>query len=223
MVCLSKNAIVQVHDGSQREHGHRVLIGTRPGLRSNSVVWYYSLNAYVPIPSEGGHADFPVYNQDEFDYMQYLQNVLPNNQPVSWEDVHSGEGIVRMYSFLGIKNKYEPTEIAGNMKLEGLGPDIIFKHWKDDKHCEDTYKWYAKFYARCAKNFALESLSLGGMYIAGGIAAKNLPLFQLPEFMEEFLNSREQKTTLDTVRICIITDYNVSLYGAGAFLAINGR
>lgn len=220
---IAKQDLVVIHEGKLREQANRAIIGAGTGLGKNILGWDYSLKMYIPIPSEGGHADFPIYNQDEFDYMKYLQNIVPDGQPISWEDVLSGQGIVQMYNFLGIKNTYEPTEIAGQLKLEGITPERIFKHRQDDKQCGDTYKWYSLFYARCAKNFALEALSLGGLYIAGGIAAQNLPLFQLPEFMKEFLNSREQKQTLSSIRISIVTDYNVSLYGAGAFLAVVGK
>ena len=79
---------------------------------------------------------------------------------------------------------------------------------------------YARFYARCAKDFALNALAVGGVYIAGGIAAKNLPMFELPAFMKEFVNCGKQQALLQEIPVYVITDYNVSLYGAAQYMIL---
>ena len=57
-------------------------------------------------------------------------------------------------------------------------------------------------------------LALNGIYIAGGIAAKNLAVFKDQVFMDEFLACNRQIDLLKNIPIKIILDYNVSLYGA---------
>jgi glucokinase len=216
---IAKKDLIEIKKGKQREYANRAIIGAGTGLGKNILGWDYSLKGYIPIPSEGGHADFSAYSNEEFEYLVYLKNMIRDSYPISWEDVLSGGGIVHLYNFLGLKHSYQKSKIAGMIKMNGIGPEIIFGHCQQDKQCADTYKLYAGYYGRCAKNFALESLSLGGLYIAGGIAAKNVSLFYQPEFLQEFMNNREMSMILQDIRICVVKDYNVSLFGAGGFLA----
>jgi glucokinase len=70
------------------------------------------------------------------------------------------------------------------------------------------------FYARCAKNIALDTLAMGGIYIAGGIAAKNKEIFQTEEFIQSFEASLKRSDVLKQIPIYLIVNYDVSLYGA---------
>ncbi|MFQ8737648.1 MAG: glucokinase [Bilophila wadsworthia] len=36
-----------------------------------------------------------------------------------------------------------------------------------------TLRWYARFYARACRNWALSTLCTGGLFITGGIALRN--------------------------------------------------
>jgi len=216
---IAKKDLLVVNKGQQRDHANRAIIGAGTGLGKSILGWNYTVNSYLPIASEGGHADFPVYNKDELALINYMRNEIGDAYPISWEDVLSGNGIKRIYNYLGTINSYEETKYTKEI-AEVDGPDTIFKYHKVDKRCGDTYDWYGKFYARCAKDFALESLALNGLYIAGGIASKNLPLFDRPEFMHEFSRSIKQETLLKSIPVYIVADYNVSLFGAAAYLAL---
>ena len=79
---------------------------------------------------------------------------------------------------------------------------------------------YARFYARCARSFVLDVLALNGIYIAGGIASKNIELFLNPIFLQEFMQCGRQEELLRDVPIFVVADYNVSLFGAAAFMSL---
>lgn len=213
--------IIQIHKGEQRNSSTKGIIGAGTGLGKGMLGWNEALKTHVPIPSEGGHADFPVYSLEELKLVQYIQMMLGTDKPISWEHVLSGSGIVHMYNFLKESRDYEETEVTRQIVSNNHHPDQIFKYWQEDKLCGDTFNWYALFYARCAKDFALESLALGGLYIAGGIASKNIALFSQPGFMKQFTASIKQEQLLQSIPICAIADYNVSLYGAAAYLTIH--
>jgi len=218
---IDSNKLVKINNNHPRNYSNRAIIGAGTGLGKAILGWDYYLEKYIPISSEGGHADFPVFTQKEFDLRTYIQSTMEKKCPVSWEDVLSGQGIVRIYSFLKTLNDYKQTEFENEINKSGLHPDVIFSYANKDKASGDTYHWYSRFYARCAKDFALDTLALGGVYIAGGIAEKNIDLFRLPQFMQEFTNCGKQQEALKTIPIWIITDYNVSLYGAAAYLIQN--
>ena len=123
-----------------------------------------------------------------------------------------------MYAFF--KSRDSNAIVSEEIAAHGLHPDEIFNRRSADQHCWNTFQLYTTIYARCAKNFALDALALGGVYLAGGIAAKNLQLFEEPSFMQEFTDCGKQKEILKQIPIYVITDYNVSLYGAAQYLMV---
>ncbi len=177
--------------------------------------WDVAKKRYMPMASEGGHGDFPFQSPMEFDFVEFVKKNENRTHNISWEDVLSGDGIERMYHYFS----------GGNGSLrdgKGPHPDKIFNSRHEDAASGKTFEFYTKAYARCAKNFALDMIALGGVYIAGGIAAKNLQMFQLPIFMDEFLNCGKQQELLKQIPVYVITDYNVSLYGAAEYMRLEG-
>lgn len=216
--CIDPKAIVQVHAGDTPKHANKAIIGAGTGLGKCIMTWNAALNRHVPVASEGGHADFPPHNQLELDLVNYIQRTQAWDCPISWEDVLSGNGIKRMYKFFCARNSGQKmdTDLARN----GLHPDEIFGNRERDTHAFNTAQLYTQLYARCAKNFALDALALGGVYIAGGIAAKNVQLFQQPEFVQEFIQCGKQQDLLRKIPIFVIIDYNVSLYGVVQYMLL---
>lgn len=215
---IAAKDLVLVNQGTPRYQANKAIIGAGTGL--GKAILHYDLHygRYMPVPSEGGHADFPAYDERELALIDYIKRIKKAETPVSWEDLLSGSGITRMYQFFKHINSHEKA--SHKLDVHGLMPDDIFKSRTLDKHAWNTFEWYSHFYARCAKNFALDALALAGVYIAGGIAAKNLPLFKQECFMQEFVNSSKHRDLLERVPIYVITDYNVSLYGAVNFLLL---
>ncbi len=210
---LDPKSIITINRGISREHGNKGFIGAGTGLGKGIMVWHRDSRTYFPVSSEGGHADAAFYDAQEFALNEFI---LKNFQtcPVSWEDLISGAGIQRIYKFLATQREYPITESTKEIAENDFNPDRISFYAKRDPRCKDTFDFYVKFYARCAKNFALECLALNGMYIAGGIAAKNIPLFFDPAFMQEFVRCGKQSKQLAIIPIFLIADYNVSLYGS---------
>ena len=225
---LENKDLIVVHEGKPRNKENKAIIGAGTGL-GKCILGFDEHDAqYVPIPSEGGHADFPVYDQRELDLIEFIKSSYAKasadkeevryNCPISWEDLLSGRGIMRIYAFLSTLNNYKKSEQSEHIANDGPHPDYIFGHWERDPQCCDTFKMYAGFYGRCAKDFALETLALGGIYIAGGIAEKNLDLFDQSEFRTQFLACGKQRYLLEDIPITVIGNYNVSLYGAARYL-----
>ncbi len=210
--------LVKVHSGTERKHANKAIVGAGTGLGKCIMFWNNYANRYVPVASEGGHADFAVQRQSELDLIQFIQKTEEMACNVSWEDVLSGNGIQRIYQFFHAR-------VNGGRHADRRDlphPDEIFKSRNDDKHSWDTFELYTTIYARCAKDFVLDALALGGVYIAGGIAVHNLPMFELPAFAKEFTNCGKQAHLLQDVPVWVITDYNVSLYGAAYYLVLEG-
>jgi glucokinase len=171
-------------------------------------------DAFIPIASEGGHADLPIYNDFEFKLVNYIKNLRGISQPITYEEVLSGRGLEAIYLFLRNitktpDNKYT-TEIDNSNNIAAL----ISKYKDIDETCKETFRIFTRFYGRCAKNYALDTLAMGGLYIAGGIAAKNHEIFNSKEFLEEFENGYRREDILKKISIFVVVNYDVSLYGA---------
>lgn len=200
-------------EGVYRQHAHRGFIGAGTGLGKALSLWHREEHRYLPIASEGGHADAVFYSQEEFALGQFIHDEYVKC-PVSWEMILSGAGIQRIYHFLGTRKDYPETEHTQEIAQTDFNPDRISFYAERDPRSKDTFDLYRTFYARACKNFVLESLALNGIYIAGGIAAKNKQLFFDPLFMGEFARCGKQHKQLAKVPVLLIIDYNVSLYGA---------
>jgi len=175
------------------------------------------IKAYVPLASEGGHGDFPVHDEEE----QKLVNFIIKNKSdkgkkaaVSYEDVLSGRGIENIYAYLRSSKKFKQAKYDKEIAKAKDKAALISKYRKTDATCKAVFDLFTKFYARCARNYALDVLALGGVYLAGGMAAKNSDMFKKKAFRNEFEQNGRHRALLRQIPIFVLVNGNVSLYGA---------
>ena len=192
----------------------KAILGAGTGLGKSILTYNKHFNAYIPIPSEGGHGDFPAQSDFEMELIRFIKKLRGIPQSLTYEEVLSGRGLESIYLFL--RSKQELGESGYTKEIENAidKAPLISKYRELDDTCKETFRLFTRFYARCAKNFVLESMSLGGLYIAGGIAAKNKEIFESPEFFNEFENVYQRRDILEEIPIYVIVNYDVSLYGA---------
>lgn len=85
---------------------------------------------------------------------------------------------------------------------------------QEDKLCEHTMDLFVSLYGAEAGNLALKLLPYGGLYIAGGIAPKILPLFERYQFLSSFLDKGRMAPILEKIPVAIITNTKIGLMGA---------
>lgn len=211
--------IVTINQGGPQLHAQKACIGAGTGMGKAALLWNNYFKRYLPFASEGGHADASAQTPEEMALFEYI---LASREfcPVSWEDLLSGIGIKRIYRFLGTQKQYPETAISKEIAAADFMPDSISRYAQEDERCKDTFRLYSTFYARCAKNFVLDTLALNGLYIAGGIASKNIHLFKEPEFMQKFVECGRHSFILQQVPVYVVADYNISLYGAAMFIEL---
>ena len=214
LIKISKN----VKDYRNKK-GVMAVIGAGTGLGESILVFDQNLGFYVPLPSEGGHSDFPAENRFEYDMSDFIKekNEIPGS--VFYEDFISGRGIENIYSFLKHKKFYPGSEYTKIIDSEDKKAPVIAKYSGKDRTCKKTMEIFIKFYAKCARNFALTILP-EKLYIAGGIAQKNILWFQKDLFISEFENHKTYSKILKKIPVYIIKNYNTGLHGA-CFAAAN--
>jgi len=150
---------------------------------------------YKAVLSEGGHSFFP-FQPEENGYMKFLSEEL-KIEP-TFDNVVSGPGLLRLYRFLR-KETIPPQEIGDVLKAD-----------------KEFRLWTAKLLGRASKHIALTYLSLGGLYISGGIVNKNPWILEEEIFLEEFLTSKTMSNLLEKIPIWLIKDEFATLWG-GAY------
>jgi len=208
------NDIYVVKSKNVRSDSAKAVIGAGTGLGKSILVFDENIKAHVPLASEGGHSEFPVQNDFEIGLTSYIKEKMGINEPISYEEVLSGRGLENIYYYLKQKREYEDTNYSREIDESDDKAEAISKYRTADETCKETFRLFAKFYGRCAKNFVLESMALGGLYIAGGIATKNKEIFESKDFFEEFENAYRRGDILKEIPVYVIVNYDVSLYGA---------
>jgi glucokinase len=184
------------------------------------------------FPSEGGHADFAPRSELEFQLMHYLLDKHKISR-VSVERVVSGQGIVSIYQFLrdrefGTESPAVAEAITAWERQTGLSTKtidpaaVIAKAAaKDGDHlCQKAMEIFVSAYGAEAGNLALKLLPYGGLYVAGGIAAKNLPLMTECTFLDAFAHKGRVSPLLDRVPVHIVLNPQVGLIGAALKAAV---
>ncbi len=192
----------------------KAIIGAGTGLGKCICTYDKHFNAYIPIPSEGGHGDLPVYNEEERQLVDFVKDIRNISQPLTYEEVLSGRGLENIYLFLRESNKAIENNYLQEIDNSNEKSPLISKYKNVDETCKQAFELFTKFYARCAKNFVLDTMATGGLYIAGGIASKNKEIFASNVFVKEFENAYRRSNVLKETPIYVIVNYDVSLYGA---------
>lgn len=214
---LSQDKIFTLHTGDASAVGHRALIAAGTGLGECLLIWDPILRRHLPIPSEGGHVDFPARNETEIALFKHLQRKL--NGRVSTERVVSGIGIPNVYEFLRDDQKMdEPEWLRERMRNED--PNAVIGECADDGSsdiCVRTIELVTSAYGAEAGNLALKVLAVGGLYIGGGIGPKILKFLSAGGFMKAFLDKGRMSPLLETVPVRLILDDTCALLGAAAY------
>ncbi len=83
--------------------------------------------------------------------------------------------------------------------------------------CAEALNIFVSAYGAEAGNLALKILSLGGMYVGGGIAPKILKKMQDGTFMKAFVDKGRLSELLVQTPVRLILESRAALKGAAAF------
>jgi glucokinase len=170
------------------------VIGAGTGLGKAALV-PNGEGGFVAVPSEGGHTNFPFVSKKECDYQDFLIREL-GDVYITCNTVVSGRGISLLHHFL-TGERLDPKKVISRLLPES-----------------ETLKWAARFYARVCRNYALETLSLGGLYIAGGVAARTPDVLTHEAFATEFRSSPTMSKILEQIPVFLISNEESGLWGA---------
>jgi glucokinase len=217
MLYLEDNEFVHVNKNAKATQGNRAVIAAGTGL--GEAILFYDGKNYHPIGSEGGHCDFAPQNSLEDELLVWLRKCYPSH--VSVERLVSGRGIYTIYEFLKEKYLYDEPQAMLHASEDEDKNAIITECAlaKKNQLCLETMRIFVDIYGAEAGNLALKSLSLGGVYIGGGIAPKILPFLVDGTFLNAFISKGRFKGMLEKMEIKVSLNQETALLGAAHFTA----
>ena len=202
--------------GFPEKHGDTcAIVGAGTGLGVGCVTKIGS--TLFAIPTEGGHIDFAPFDDDSTELIQYLFD--KNGTYPDAESLVSGQGLNNIFDFC-VEKRFSSTDeevenvLAADRKDR---PPIISAGASSSHLLKQVMEIFIKCYGKTASNLSLAYLATGGVYLAGGIAAKNEKHFiENDQFLSSFIMSMRPgfRKLLSTIPVYIVRNYNTSLLGA---------
>ena len=192
-------------------HGNIAVIAAGTGLGESALV--YENGEYYPVASEGGHADFAPRGEEQIDLLRDLEREFGH---VSFERVLSGPGLVNIYRFLRKRSGTpEPAwlteQIATGDRAAAVSNAALKKTDAVSVHALNVF---CDIYGAEAANLALKVLAFGGVFLAGGIAPKILPMLTQSGFVKAFLSKGRLNEILKRMEVRIALNPAAALIGA---------
>ena len=212
---LASDQIYVLSEGDASQIGNRALLAAGTGLGEGLLIW--NGHSHIPYPCEGGHTDYAPRNEDEIDLLRFLKQKY--NGRISFERVLSGMGLTNIYEFLReVRGMAEPVWLAERMAAED--PNAVITELAlaaKSEICEKTLDMFVSAYGAEAGNLALKLLSVGGVYIGGGIAPRILEKLKDGTFMKAFTDKGRLSQLLINMPVRIILESRAALLGAAAY------
>ena len=212
---LAADQIYTLSEGDASQIGNRALIAAGTGLGEALLIW--NGHSHTPYPSEGGHADYAPRNEDEIDLLRFLKQKYSGR--ISQERVVSGQGLTNIYDFLReVRGIDEPVWLAERLAAED--PNAVITELAlaaKSEICEKAMDMFVSAYGAETGNLALKILSVGGVYVGGGIAPRILDKLKDGRFMKAFTDKGRLSQLLINMPVRIILESRAALLGAASY------
>ncbi|MBW2199060.1 MAG: glucokinase [Deltaproteobacteria bacterium] len=208
---LSKDELYPLNQAASIKEQNLALLA--PGTGLGQAMLIYQNNRYLPVPSEGGHADFAPNNEAEMKLWRYLHQHYGH---VSIERVVSGSGLVNIYNWLKDSGRFNEPEWL-KQKLKEMDPAKAITEAalaSKDPGCVETLNMFVSIFGAAAGNLALTGITTGGVYLGGGIPPKILSKLKEDIFMEAFTNKGRFKGFLEKIPVKVVLNDKAALIGA---------
>jgi len=163
---------------------------------------------FIPLPGEGGHTDWAAQTEQEWFIQQMLAKEYGHVSP---ERLLSGPGLEAIYKALALYRRQvaEPLSAADIARLALNGQSAL---------ATATVQQFFAALGSVAGNLALTLSTFGGVYVAGGIVPKLLPLAGQSEFRARFEAKGRFSAFNRRIATYVVTAEQPGLVGAAVYL-----
>lgn len=204
---LRADELFVLNKGIPEPGGTRALLAAGTGHGQALLVW--NGTGYRVAPSEGGHSDFAPRTEQQIELLRFLRKKTAH---VTWELILSGRGFRTLHEFLDASVRHASFDEPG----DAAAPEITRRGLeKSCPVCVAALDLWTAMYGAEAGNLALKVLALGGVYVAGGIAAKILDKIKDGTFMKNFCDREEKFDELmRNIPVSVVLNEDAPLLGA---------
>jgi glucokinase len=171
----------------------------------------------LALPAEGGHGTFAARTEAEWRLSQWLKADL-GVERLSIERVVSGTGLGAVARWLLAERHPaggEPLWASARAEAGEDWPRVVAAAAETgDPLANDALQLWLGAYGAVTGDLALTSLCRGGIWLAGGTAAKQLEGLRSPAFLDAFLAKGRLRPVLEPIPIQAITDPAVGVFSA---------
>ncbi len=211
IACLKDDELVVLQEGEPDLAYPKAVIGAGTGL--GQALMFPENGAWKVVATEGGNVDFAPTDQKQ---ILLLEHMMQRFGQVSYERIVSGNGLVIIYDFLRAYQQRDEDPDLRQAMIDGDPAAAIsqfaLKH--GNELAIEALDMFIKIYGAQAGNLALSVIPMAGLYLAGGIAAKNIERFQEAGFMDAFRAKGKMAHLVEKVPVYVILQPKVGLLGA---------
>lgn len=206
VVSLNASDLTVLNPGNPVQHGLRLVTGAGTGL---GLAWIPAgAGASGICASEGGHIDFAPVDAEQHELLAFL---AARHGHVSYERILSGDGLVQLYHFLsletGVVNDVPPV-------VPGTAAEVSRLAGAQHSTATRAVRLFIRIYAQWVGNLALLYRPEGGLFIAGGMAAKMAAWMQSDDFMPHCRDKGRMRRLVQQTPIYLVTNERLGLQGA---------
>lgn len=184
-----------------------------PGTGLGQAMLIHDNGRYIPVATEGGHVDFAPNTEGDLRLWYYLHERWGH---VSVERVVSGTGLVNIFDWLRSEAGEDAADF-GSAEWDPPDParaitEAALAH--ENSLCEAALEKFVDVLGAVSGDLALTGLTMGGVYLGGGIPPKFLPALRDGRFMNAFLNKGRFGPLLARMPVRVILNSGAALLGA---------
>ncbi len=195
-----------LHGGTPAPQAPRVVIAAGTGL--GEAILFWDGTKHIPTATEGGHADFAPHTDQQTELWKFIK---ARGEFVSNELILSGRGFRTLHEFL------DPTVRHPGFDDPSIDPAPGITRMALSKECPvcmAALNLWVEIYGSEAGNLVVRTVARGGVYVAGGIAVKILPLLKDGRFVAAFQHKEKMTDFLAQVPVHVVLDEECPLKGA---------
>jgi glucokinase len=218
VMALKARDLEAIQPGVPAKGANACILAAGTGLGETALA--RTAEGYLPIASEGGHADFAPRTDLEIEIFQTLRARFGR---VSYERVLSGPGLVNVAEVVHAS----PRDRAAWSEHRAASPPAALpgaiSRYALERTCEAcgrALECFVGVYGAEAGNLALRSMATAGVYLGGGIAPKILPALKGVAFQRAFRDKEPHVELLSRIPVWVITNPHTALLGAARIASL---
>lgn len=205
-----ENLVPVVSGAEAPAHATKLVIGIGTGFNA-APVYELAGGGRLVAPSECGHANLPIRNEDDLDLCRFVETA--HGFPAV-EDVLSGRGLERIYRWLGHR-----AGQAGELSAADIMQHVDAG---GDERATSAARTFARILGTVAGNLALIHLPFGGIYLVGGVARAFTGHLVEFGFVDAFRDKGRFAGFMANFPVSVVEDDYAALTGCAGHLATLG-